>query len=39
MSIGVEYRAFIWVPYVEQWFWPDSKMEQNTSETQGWKEY
>ena len=22
---------------MEHWFWPDSKMEESTSETQGWK--
>ena len=26
-----------WDPDLEQWFWPDSKMEESTSETQRWK--
>ena len=24
-------------PFLEQWVWPDSKMEYSTSETRGWK--
>ena len=28
---------FDWNPYWEQWFWPDSKLDESTLETQGWK--
>ena len=28
---------FDWDYYLEKWFWPDSMMEESTSETQGWE--
>ena len=31
------FMIFVLDPYLEQYFWPDSKMEESASETQGWK--